>query len=377
MRDAGGHPTRATIHLDRLRHNLSVLRDIAGGTPVWPVLKADAYGHGALGVARELVAQGCDTLCLAHPGEALALLEAGVSARFVLLAACLPEAAECIAEHGFEPTLCTFEVAEALSQAAGRVGRPVLAHVKVDTGMGRIGLRPEQVPDFVERCHHLPGLRVRALWSHFPRADEADKAPSREQIEVFRAVREATRGQEVELYHLANTAALLDLPGARFDAVRAGIGLYGLWPSPEIANPRVRELRPVLEWKTRVVFLKEVAAGTGLSYGHAFRAAHPMLVATLPVGYGDGLSRRLSNALPVLVRGLRCPQVGRITMDQCLVDVTALRGKVQIGDEVVLIGRQGISEQRAEDLAGLLDTIPYEVVTAISARVPRVAEGSA
>jgi alanine racemase len=377
MRDAGGHPTRATIHLDRLRHNLSLLRDLAAGAAVWPVLKADAYGHGATAIARELAALGCDTLCLAHPGEALALLEAGVQARFVLLSASLPEAAECIAEHGFEATLCTAESADALSRAAGRVGRPVDVHVKVDTGMGRIGVRPEEAAGFVERCGSLPGLRVRAVWSHFPRADEADKAPSREQIEVFRAVREATRPLGVELFHLANTAALFDLPGARFDAVRAGIGLYGLWPSPEIANPRVRELKPVLEWKTRIAFLKEVPAGAGLSYGHAFRAAHPMLVATLPVGYGDGLARRLSNALPVLVHGLRCPQVGRITMDQCLVDVTALRGRVKLGDEVVLIGRQGITEQRAEDLAGLLDTIAYEITTAISARVPRVAEGGA
>jgi alanine racemase len=367
------HPTQALIHVDRLAANLRLLRELAEGTQVWPVLKANAYGHGAELVARQLVALGCTTLCVAHPSEALALAEAGVEARFVLLSAALPEASECIAEHGFEPALCTPETAEALSRAAVRNGRTVSVHVKVDTGMGRIGVRPEEAAGFVERCRALPGLHVRGVMSHFPRADEADKSGSRDQIEVFRKVREATRGIGVELFHLGNTAALFDLPGARFDASRAGIGLYGLWPSAEIANPRVRELRPVLEWKTRITFLKEVAAGTGLSYGHAFRAAHPMLVATLPVGYGDGLSRRLSNALPVLVSGLRCPQVGRITMDQCLVDVTALRGRVALGDEVVLIGRQGASEVRAEELAGLLDTIAYEVVTAVSARVPRVA----
>jgi alanine racemase len=367
------HPTRVLVHLPRLTHNLRLLGDLANGARVWPVLKANAYGHGAALVARHLVGLGCETLCVAHPSEAVELVEAGVRARLVLLSTVLPEASECIAEHGFEPVICTREAAEALSRAAVRAGRIAAVHVKVDTGMGRIGIRPEEVRGFIERCRALPGLRVRGLMSHFPRADEADKSYSRAQIEVFRGVREATRDFEIEVYHLANTAALLDLPAARFDAARAGIGLYGLAPSAEIANPRVRELQPVLEWRTRITFLKEVPAGTGLSYGHAFRTARASLVATLPVGYGDGLSRRLSNALTVLVHGTRCPEVGRMTMDQCLVDVSALRGRVALGDEAVLIGRQGAEEVRAEELAARLDTIAYEVVTAISRRVPRVA----
>jgi alanine racemase len=367
------HPTQVLVHLDRLTHNLRVLQDLAGGAEVWPVLKANAYGHGAVLVARHLAGQGCDTLCVAHPGEAVELLEAGVRARLVLLSAGLPEASECIVEHGLEPMLCTEEVAEALSRAAVRRGRTVAVHVKVDTGMGRLGIRPEAAPAFVERCRALPGLRVRGLMSHLPRADEAEKGDSRAQIDVFRRVREGTRGAGIEVYHLANTAALLDLPEARFDAARAGIGLYGLPPSAEIANARVRELRPVLEWRTRITFLKEVPAGTGLSYGHAFRTARPSLIATVPVGYGDGLSRRLSGAFSVLVQGTRCPQVGRITMDQCLVDVSALRGRVGLGDEAVLIGRQGAEEVRAEELAARLDTIAYEVVTAIARRVPRLA----
>jgi alanine racemase len=367
------HPTEALIHLDRLTHNLGLLRELAGSARVWPVLKANAYGHGARLVARHLAGLGCDTLCVAHPAEAVALVEAGVRARFVLLSAVLPEASECVVEHGFEPVVSTPEAAEALGRAAARAGRVVLVHVKVDTGMGRIGVRPEDAPGFVERCRALPGLRVRGLMSHLARADEADKGDARAQIEAFRGVRDAARGAGIEVYHLANTAALLDLPEARFDAVRAGIGLYGLMPSADIASPRVRELRPVLEWRTRITFLKEVPAGTGLSYGHAFRTARPSLIATLPVGYGDGLSRRLSGALPVLVRATRCPQVGRITMDQCLVDVSALRGRVALGDEAVLIGRRGAEEVRAEELALRLGTIAYEVVTAISHRVARVA----
>jgi alanine racemase len=366
------HPTRVLVRLDRLAHNLRVLRELAGGAEVWPVLKANAYGHGAAPVARHLVGLGCRTLCVAHAGEAVELVEAGVRARLVLLSAGLPEASEAIVEHGLEPALCTPEVAEALSRAAARAGRAVAAHVKVDTGMGRIGIRPDAVAAFLARCRGLAGLRVRGLMSHLARADEADKGHARAQVEVFRDVREAVRGSGIEVCHLANTAGLLDLPEARLDAVRPGIGLYGLAPSAAIQNPRVRDLQPVLEWRTRITFLKEVPAGTGLSYGHAFRTAGASLIATLPVGYGDGLARRLSGALSVLVHGTRCPQVGRITMDQCLVDVSALRGRVALGDEAVLIGRQGDAEVRAEELAARLDTIAYEVVTAIARRVPRV-----
>ena len=376
MSGSSAHPTEVRVHRERLTHNLRLLRGLAGGAQVWPVLKANAYGHGATLVARHLVGLGVDTLCVSQPSEGVELVNAGVRARVVLLSAGLPEASESIAAHGFEPTLCTLEVARALSQAAPRAGRAIPVHVKVDTGMGRVGIRPEDAREFVQRCRALPGLRVRGLMSHFPRADEADKRYSRAQVEIFRGVREATRGLGIEVYHLANTAAVLDLPEACFDAVRVGIGLYGLPPSAEIASPAAQELQPVLEWRARITFLKEVPAGTGLSYGHAFHTARPSLVATLPVGYGDGLSRRLSDSLAVLVHGVRCPQVGRITMDQCLVDVSALRGRVELGDEAVLIGRQGADELRAKELAARLGTIAYEVVTAISHRVPRVAAES-
>ncbi|MHC4877991.1 MAG: alanine racemase, partial [Planctomycetota bacterium] len=167
--------------------------------------------------------------------------------------------------------------------------------------------------------------------------------------------------------------AIFDLPGSHFDAARPGISIYGLRPSAEIENPRVNELQPVLEWKTRVTFLKEVPEGTGLSYGHAFHTTRPSLIATIPAGYADGLSRNLSNRFDLLIRGVRCPQVGRITMDMTLVDVTKLRGEVELGDEVVIIGRQGTAEVTADELAEKLGTINYEVVTSISHRVPRVA----
>jgi len=367
-----GHPTQVRIHLARLTANLRLLQELAGGRPLWPAIKANAYGHGAHLVARHLAGLGYRTLCVAHAAEAVELKQAGVDATFVVLSAALPESAEACVEHGLEPVVCTAEMVEALSRAAARAGRRVALHLKVDTGMGRIGIRPGEVARFLERCRELPGVRVRGLMSHFPRADEADKAYSRAQLEAFRRVADATT-REVEVRHLANSAALFDLPEALFDAARPGIAVYGLAPSPSLASPRVCELRPVLEWTTRITFLKEVPAGTGLSYGHAFHTRQPSLIATIPLGYGDGLARSLSNRLEVLVGGLRCPQVGRITMDQSLVDVSALRGRVATGDEVVVIGRQGGEEQTADELARTLGTINYEIVTAIAHRVPRVA----
>jgi alanine racemase len=242
--------------------------------------------------------------------------------------------------------------------------------------MERVGIRPDEVPAFLERCRALPALRVRGLMSHFPRADEADQTFSRRQSEQFRRIVEATKGYGIEVCHMANSAAVFDLPDSHFDAVRPGIALYGLRPSSEIANPRARELEPVLEWKTRITFLKEVPAGVGLSYGHAFRTRRPSLIATVPVGYADGLSRNLSNRLDLLVGGTRCPQVGRITMDMSLIDVSPLRGRVGLGDEAVIIGRQGDEQVTADELAARLGTINYEVVSIISHRVPRLVAGA-
>ena len=367
------HPTQALIHLDNLTHNLALLGELAGGVPLWPAIKANAYGHGAKLVAEHLTRLGHDTLCVAHVKEAVELLEAGIPATFLILSAALPEHAEAVAAHGCEPAVCTRESVEAMSRAARDASREVAVHVKVDTGMGRVGVQPHEARAFIEHCQSLPGIRVRGLMSHFPRADEADKGYSLAQLARFQEVVAATRDLDIEVRHLANSAGILDVPGSSFDAVRPGIAIYGLEPSSTMVNARAKELRPVLEWRTRVTFLKEVPRGTGLSYGHAFHTPRRSLIATVPVGYGDGLSRALSNRCHFLVRGVPCPQVARITMDQTLVDVTELRGQVGLGDDVTIIGRQGDCAVGAMTLADTLDTISYEIVTAISARVPRVA----
>lgn len=367
--------TRVFIHLDRLTHNVRLLQKLVGTRALWPVIKADAYGHGALLVAGHLLHLNYHTFGVADVEEAAALIDAGIEATMIVLSATLPEHGEALVAYECEPVVCTLEMVEALAREARKAGRHIVVHLKVDTGMGRVGIRPDEVPAFLDRCRELPELRVRGLMSHFPRADETDKNFSMEQIADFRRIIEVTQGYGIEVRHMANSAAVFQLPDSYFDAVRPGIAVYGLRPSSAIDNPRVRELEPVLEWKTRITFLKEVPAGVGLSYGHAFHTRRPSLIATVPVGYADGLRRSLSNGLDLLIRGVRCPQVGRITMDMSLVDVTALRGQVELGDEVVIIGRQNEEQVTADELAEKLGTINYEVVSAISHRVPRVVVG--
>lgn len=364
--------TKVFLHLDRLSYNMHLLQQQVGDRPLWPCIKADAYGHGAEIVGRHLKQLGYDTFGVADVGEAVALLDSGIDATFIVFSATLPEHSEALVTYDCEPAICTLEMAEALARDAEKLGKRVSIHLKVDTGMGRIGIHPDQVNEFLEQCHAYPALRVRGIMSHFPRADEADKTFSCQQIETFKRVVEMAKSHAVEVRHMANSAAILDLPDSYFDAARPGIAIYGLRPSWEIDNPRVNDLRPVLEWKSRITFLKEVPAGTGLSYGHTFETESPSLIATVPVGYGDGLSRNLSNNIDFLVGGIRCPQVGRITMDMSLIDVTALRGQVELADEVVIIGVQGEEEITADELADKLGTINYEIVTCIAHRVPRI-----
>ena len=366
------HFTQAHINLGHLAHNMRLLQEHVGKRPLWPAIKANAYGHDARIIANRLVRMGYGTLCVARVWEAIDLVEAGVQANFIILSATLPQNSEYFVAYGFEPAVCTLDMLKELARVADRAGKRVAVHLKVDTGMGRIGIAPEDVIGFLDRCRDFPAVCVKGLMSHFPRADEADKSYSQEQIRRFRLLIDATRHYGIEAYHLANSAGIFDLPESYFDAARPGIAIYGLKPSPWMLSRRVDELRPVLEWRTCITYLKEVPAGTGLSYGHSFHTEKPSLIATIPVGYGDGLSRLLSNRAKLLVRGKRCPLVGRLTMDQSLVDVTTLRGEVELGDEVTIIGRQGEEEVTADELAAEMGTINYEIVTSVARRVPRI-----
>ncbi len=367
------HLTQAFVNLGHLAHNMRLLQAHVGKRPLWPAIKANAYGHDARIIADRLVRLGYGTLCVAHASEAIELVEAGVQANFIILSATLPQNSEYLVAYGFEPVVCALDVVKELARVAHKAGKRVSLHLKVDTGMGRIGIAPQDVIAFLDRCRDFPAVSIKGLMSHFSCADEADKSYSREQIRRFRQLIEATRRYSIEAYHMANSAAIFDLPESYFDAVRPGISIYGLRPSPSMVSRRVDELRPVLEWKTRISYLKEVPTGTGLSYGHAFHTERPSLIATIPVGYGDGLSRLFSNKGQFVVRGRRCPLVGRVTMDQSLVDVTPLKGGVELGDEVTIIGRQGDEEVTADEIAAEMGTINYEIVTSIASRVPRIA----
>lgn len=365
-------PTWAEVDLDAIAHNVRELRRCADpAARLMAVVKADGYGHGAERVARTALDAGAEWLGVAILEEALALRQAGIAAPILVLGYLAPGQADTAAVYDLNLTVYDLDSAAALDQWGRALGRPVPVHVKVDTGMGRIGLPPQDVLAFVQRLQALPGLQLAGIFTHFATADEPDGAFTGEQFAAFRGVLEtlSAAGIEIPLRHAANSAATMRHPGTHLDLVRCGIALYGLRPSPDVAWPA--DLRPALVWKTRISHLKTVPPGTAVSYGRTYRSSGEERIATLPVGYGDGYSRRLSNAGRVLVDGVACPIVGRVCMDQTLVRLPADL-PARVGDEAVLLGRQGEAEVSADDLARVLGTINYEIVCDIGKRVPRV-----
>jgi alanine racemase len=372
---APDRPTWVRIDLDAIAHNIRRLRAIAG-VPLMVVLKGDAYGHGAVRVARTAVANGAAMLAVATLGEARALREADITAPILVLGYTPPWQAREAVLLGVACTVFDLDTVRALADAAVALQRQASVHVKVDSGMARLGLQPAEVGPFVQALHACaypdgccPRLRVEGIYTHFATADSADESFARLQLRRFESVlAELTAaGLRPPLVHAANSAALLRFPQARFDMVRPGLACYGLNPSPE--TPLPADFRPALSFHTEVAQVKTVPAGTPISYGGAFVTQRPSVIATIPVGYADGF-RRAPPWREVLVRGQRAPVVGRICMDYALVDVTAIAG-VRRGDAVVLIGTQGDEWITADEVADWLGTINYEVVTTIFPRVPR------
>ena len=361
-------PTWAEIDLGKLVSNLRSLKRKAGAAKLMFVVKANAYGHDAALCARAAEkAKAADSLGVSSVEEGVALREAGVRLPIVVLGSLYPfESVLAAAAYDLTPVVASFEAAKRVAEAAARLERTISVHVKVDTGMGRIGVRPEIAPALVRSLASLPAVRVQGLYTHLAGADH-DPRSAAGPLKAFRRVVDALRreGLRPPLVHAANSAALLRIPAARFDLVRPGLAAYGLWPGFE----------PVLTLKTKIVYLKTVPKGAAISYAGTWRAKRPSRIATLPVGYGDGYARALSNRASVLVGGVRCPVVGRVTMDQVMVDVSKVL-TARVGEHVVLLGRQGAGEVPAAELAKLCGTIPYETVTALSARVPRVAVGA-
>lgn len=368
-------PTWLEIDLSAIGRNTQLIKDLVGpDVAVLASLKADAYGHGALRVARTVLHHGATWLGVATVSEAAPLRAAGVAAPILVFGYTAPWQAREAVRLDLRLTVYELESAQALSRAAGDLGRAVRVHVKVDSGMARLGLRAEDadgVVRFVAALGALPGLVVEGVFTHFATADSADQTYARRQLDRFNRVLAAldAAGLRPPLTHAANSAALLTLPEARFDLVRPGVAIYGLAPSAEVRLPP--GFRPALAFKTQVAQVKEIPAGEGVSYGATYITTAPTRIAVLPVGYADGFRRAPADWGEVLIHGHRAPLRGRVCMDQCMVDVTRIPG-VRLGDEVVLIGGQGEDELTAEAVAERLGTIAYEVVAALLARVPRV-----
>ena len=368
-------PTWLEVDLSAIGRNTQLVKELVGpDVRVLVSLKADAYGHGALRVARTALHNGASWLGVATVSEAAPLRDAGIHAPILVFGYAPPWQARDVAQLDLRATVYSLDTASALSRAALDLGRDVRVHVKVDTGMARLGLRWEDIPRivaFVETLRQMPGLVVEGVFTHFATADSADQTYAQRQLERFQMVLAALeeRGLRPPIVHAANSAATLSLPLARYDMVRPGVAIYGLAPSADVRLPE--EFRPALAFKTQVAQVKDVPPGEGISYGATYVTTRTTTIAVLPVGYADGFRRAPANWGEVLVRGRRAPLLGRVCMDQCMVDVSDIPG-VRQGDEVVLIGRQDGDELTAEEVASRLGTINYEVVAELLARVPRM-----
>jgi alanine racemase len=369
----GLRPAWVEVDLDAIAGNVRTLTAEVAPARLLAVVKADAYGHGAVPVAREALRAGAAWLGVALVEEALALREAGVAAPLLVLSEPHPAAADAAAANAVAVTICTQGAVRAFGAAGRRAGRPVTAHLKVDTGMHRQGCAPAELPDLVAAALAEPGLEVEGLWSHFAVADEAAKTATTDaQLAAYhRALAAAAAaGLEPRWRHLANSAGATVRDDARFDLVRAGIELYGLAPSPELAGDARARLRPALALRAAVSALRTVQAGERVSYGHRWEAPRPTRIATLPVGYADGVRRGLSGRIRVRLGGRDLRQVGTVTMDQMMVDVDD--ADVEVGQVATLLGDPARGEPGVGEWARVLDTIDYEVTCGLSPRLPRV-----
>ena len=362
--------TRVLIDLDAVSHNIDAVRQKAG-VPVMAVIKADAYGHGAVPIAH-LLRDKCAFFGVSSMLEALELRRAGIDNPILILGHTPPAAFPEAVRLGIRPAIFRYDDALALSRAAVEAGVTAPFHFALDTGMSRIGFQAsEESSDTCAKIAALPGLRAEGLFSHFATADSADLTRARRQAALFDAFDAMlrVRGVEIPIRHLDNSAGLMNFP-CRYEMVRSGIVTYGMYPSDEVSRDLLH-LEPALQWVSRITHLKQLPAGREISYGGTFVTSRPTLVATIPVGYADGYRRSLSGKFHVLIRGAKAPILGRVCMDQLMVDVTHIPGAA-LDDPVVLVGRSGEARITVEDIAAAADSFNYEFVCGISRRVPRV-----
>lgn len=363
-------PTWVEISLDALKHNWNEFRKaIPKNIRMMAVVKANAYGHGAVEIAREALALGADYLGVAFLDEALSLRRAGIDAPILVLGYTSQDGLPLALEHRITLTVFSPEILAAIKgMQPSADGKRLKIHIKIDSGMGRLGLHQEQdaIP-FIEQALALPNVDVEGLFTHYATADKADKSYMQAQYCKFKRIADHFADQ-IPIVHAGNSATAIDAPELACNMVRLGVSMYGLYPSEEVIKERI-ELKPVFSLKTRIVHLKRLPAGEGISYGLLYQTQGDEWIATLPIGYADGFSRMLNGIGDALVGGKRVPVVGSICMDQCMIRVS---GEERLGDEVVLIGRQGDMEISADELAKKLGTINYEIPCMISHRVPRV-----
>lgn len=364
-------PAWVRVDLDAVAHNVRQIKSYLSNVKLLSVVKADGYGVGAVPAARTIVENGADYLGVVMLDEAYELRRAGVTAPMLNTGAVYSDQAEYVIDLELEQMVYTFDLAEALSHAAGKMGRMAKVHFKIDTGMSRFGAPFSQAADELERIVRLPHLQAVGAFTHFPMSDAVDKSFALLQIERIHAVRRAlaAKGIRIPLWHAANSGGTLDLPQAHFDMVRVGLMNYGYWPSKDVRRPF--ELKPAMSVQAQVVALRDIRRGDTVGYGRKFMAEKDERIAVLPIGYADGYDRGLSKIGEVLYRGTRLPIVGGLCMDAAFVKVTDCP-TVQVGDVMTLMGVDGGAEISPHDLAALIGSVSYEVICRFGRRLPRV-----
>ncbi|RMD98711.1 MAG: alanine racemase [Calditrichaeota bacterium] len=363
-------PTVAEIDLNALTFNLKEISRKVSPAKIMAVVKADAYGHGAIPVAKHALKHGAEYLGVAIVEEGIELRKAGIRAPILVFGGAMEDQLRLFVEYHLTPTIYTRNCAEFLSMIGQNLNKKISVHIKIDTGMGRVGVPYGDAVEFIEFAQNLPGIEIEGVYTHFATSDEKDKGYALSQFAKFEAILRSLndKGIKIALRHCANSGAILDLPHTYLDLVRPGVMMYGYYPSDETSESV--PIQPLMTLKTRVLFIKKVPENTSLSYGRKFITKKPTRIATLPVGYADGYNRLLTNKAHVTIRGKKFPVVGRVCMDLILVDL-GNDDQIEMGDEVILFG-SGENDFSVKDYCKIVDTIPYEVTCWVSKRVPRV-----
>jgi alanine racemase len=353
---------RISVSRSRLQHNFRIIgKKVGSGVEVMAMVKGDGYGHGMLDSAAAFSDAGCRTFGVAELVEAVALRQSGITGAIFVMLGFQPEEAIYFFDHEITPVVFQEQDIQALSQVAVQLDREIGVHLKVDCGMGRLGLLPADVPGFVDRIEALPGISLAGIMAHFPEADNRSAPGSRQIFAVYQRLCNDLGERFRGIRHIANSGATLHFPEMTCDMVRAGIALYGYYPDGTAGPDDESRLKPAMTFSTRVIQVKDLPAGCGISYGHTYTTDRPTRIAVLPTGYEDGYLRDLSNRGEVLIRGQRAPIRGRVCMNLCMADVTDIAG-VEVGDEVVLLGEQGGEKITADEIAGWMHSISYEVL---------------